>query len=215
MTAPDYSTLPLGAFADALASDAPTPGGGSGAAVAGALGAALVAMLARLTIGRKRYAAHEELMKAIADAAGEAQAALLALASEDAAAYDAVSTAYRLPKTTDAEKAARKEAIQAAMRGACDVPLRVMEQCLEVISLAKNAVKRGNVNAASDGAAGAELCRAALKVAAYNVRINLSGMDDAEYAATLRTRLDEMLYMGTAAAQDIDSHVNDLWSKGS
>jgi formiminotetrahydrofolate cyclodeaminase len=215
MTAPDYSALTLAAFADALASDAPTPGGGSGAAVTGALGAALVAMLARLTIGRKRYAAHEELMKAIADAAGEAQATLLALATEDAASYDRVGAAYKLPKATDAEKAARNEAIQVAMRGACEVPLKVMEQCLEVISLAKNAVKRGNVNAASDGAAGAELCRAALKVAAYNVKINLSGMTDAAYVGTMRTRLDEMLYMGTAAAQDIDSHVNDLWSAGS
>ncbi len=207
-----FRTRTVDGFLDALASDTPTPGGGSAAAVSGAIGASLVAMLARLTIGRKKYAAAEELMRAVADEANDARDALLALADEDSRAYDAVSLAMRLPKETDEQKAARREAIQAAFRGACDAPLRVMERCLVVIGLARNAVHRGNVNAASDGAAGAELARAALRVAAYNVRINLGAIDDAEYVRATRTRVDEMLYMGTAAAQEIDSHVNDLWS---
>ncbi|MEZ6007416.1 MAG: cyclodeaminase/cyclohydrolase family protein [Planctomycetota bacterium] len=207
-----FRSMTLDAFLDALASDAPTPGGGTGAAVAGALGASLVAMLAGLTVGRKKYAASEELMVAIGEEAAAAREALLELAQEDANAYEAVGTALQMPKGTDDEKAARTEAVQAAMKGACEVPLRVMERCLEVIGYAKNAVRRGNVNAASDGAAGAELARAALKVAAYNVKINLGSIKDEAYVSAARTRMDEMLYMGTAAAQEIDSHVNDLWS---
>jgi formiminotetrahydrofolate cyclodeaminase len=198
-------------FLDALASDAPTPGGGTGAAVVGAIGASLVKMLASLTIGKPKYAAHDALMKAVAQGAGETAERLLALADADAGAYDAVSAAYRLPKATPEEQAARTAAIQAAMKGAIEPPLRVMEECLEAIGLAKNAVAVGNVNAASDGAAGAEFCRSAMVVASYNVRINLVAIADAAYAKAIRTRLDEMLYMGAATATEIDSRVQDLW----
>jgi formiminotetrahydrofolate cyclodeaminase len=175
------------------------------------MGAALVRMLALLTIGRPKYADHEPLMRAIADQAAEEQATLLALASEDAAAYDRVSAAYRMPRDTDEQKAARSRAVQEALRVAIDVPLRVMERCAEVVSLAKNAVQRGNRNAVSDGAAGAELARSAMKVASYNVRTNLAAVDDADYKRFTRTRVDEMTYMATAAVQEIDSHVQDLW----
>ena len=208
----DYRTPTLAAFLEDLGSDAPTPGGGTGSAVAGALGAALVRMLAQLTIGRKRYAAHEELMKAISDQAASERETLMDLAAEDAAAYGAVGAAFKLPKETDEEKAARREAIQDALKGACDVPLKVMEHCLEVISLAKNAVQSGNRNALSDGAAGAELARAGLKVASYNVKINLASIKDEAYVSEVRTRVDEMTYMGTAAATTIDSHVNEIWA---
>ena len=206
-----FAQASLQQFLDALASDTPTPGGGTGAAVSGALGAALVAMLARLTLGRKRYAEHEALMEAIADEADTARMTLLRLGEEDAAAYDSVGAAFKLPKGSDEEKQARRAAIQNALKGACDVPLRVMEQCVEVIALAKNAVPRGNKNAISDGAAGAELARAGLKIAAYNVKINLASIKDETYASAARTRMDEMLYMGIAAAQTVDSHVEDAW----
>ena len=139
-------------------------------------------MLAALTIGKPKYAAHDALMKAVALGAGETAERLLALADADAQAYDAVSAAYKLPKATPAEQATRAEAIQAAMKGAIEPPLKVMEECLEAIGLAKNAVAVGNVNAASDGAAGAEFCRSAMTVASYNVRINLVAITDAAYA---------------------------------
>ena len=203
--------LTVKGFLDALASDAPTPGGGAGAAVVGALGASLVKMLAGLTVGRPKYAAHDALMKAVVQGAGESAERLLALADEDAKAYDAVSAAYRMPKATPEEQAARTAAVQAAMKGAIEPPLKVMEECLEAIGLAKNAVAVGNANAASDGAAGAEFCRSAMVVAAYNVRINLVSITDAAYAKEIRTRLDEMLYMGAATATEIDSRVQDLW----
>ena len=198
-------------FLTTLGSDSPTPGGGTGAAVAGAMGAALVRMLAALTVGRPKYASAEPLMKAIADGANDGMVRLLELADEDAKAYDAVSVAYRLPKGTEAEQAARKAAIQAALKGAVESPLRVMEQCLETLGLAKNAVAQGNKNALSDGAAGAELSRAAMVVASYNVRINLMAIEDERYVKDTRTRLDEILYMGQSTATEIDSRVQEHW----
>lgn len=208
----DFRSPSVEQFLEALEGDAPTPGGGSGAAVAGAMGAALVGMLARLTVGRKKYEAHEELMQAIAEQATEERKALLNLAEQDAAAYDAVSRAFRLPKGTEEEKAARRDAIQAAMKGACEVPLQVMQHCVAVIGIAKNAVTCGNKNAVSDGAAGAELCRAALRVASYNVKINLGSIKDPAYVRDAHTKMDEMLYMATAVANEVDSYVNEQWS---
>jgi formiminotetrahydrofolate cyclodeaminase len=209
----EFGRLSVEEFLGRLASAEPTPGGGTGAAVAGAMGAALVRMLASLTIGKPKYAAHEELMKAIEEEVAEQQRELLALASEDAASYDRVGAAYKLPRETDAQKATRTKAIQEAMKGACEAPLQVMERCTTVIGLAKNAVERGNRNAASDGAAGAELCRAAMKVASYNVLINLAQVDDPAWVKMTRTRVDEIAYMATAVATEIDSFVRDLWKK--
>jgi len=208
---PSFADHTVRAFLDALASDQPTPGGGTGAAMVGATGAALVRMLAVLTIGRPKFAAVEPTMKAIAEQAAENRERLLALADADARAYDAVSAAYKLPKATEAEQAARKAAIEAALKGAIEPPMKVMEACLDTISLAKMAVAQGNPNAASDGAAGAEFCRSAMTVAAYNVRINLVAVSDAKFAKDCRTRLDEMLYMGATAASEIDSRVQDMW----
>lgn len=207
-----FQALGLDAFTQRLASAEPTPGGGTGAAVAGALGAALVRMLCMLSVGRPKYAAHEALLQEIATQCEEHRKAFLALADEDARSYDAVSAAMKLPRATPEEQARRDAALEAALKGACEAPLRVMEVALDVISQAKMAVERGNRNAASDGAAGASLCRAALTVAAYNVKINLVGVKDVAWCKDMRTRLDEMLYMGTAVAQEIDSMVHDLWA---
>ncbi|MDA1195554.1 MAG: cyclodeaminase/cyclohydrolase family protein [Planctomycetota bacterium] len=208
----DFQSPSVATFLERLGSDTPTPGGGTAAAVAGAMGAALVRMLAVLTLGRKKYEQHERLMQAVADQADEERTKLLALAADDAAAYDAVGAAFGLPKETEAEKTARTEAIQVALKGACDVPLRVMERCIEVIALAKTAVQYGNRNALSDGAAGAEFARAAMRVAGYNVRINLSSIKDAAYTKDARTRMEEIEYMGGNAATWIDSHVNETWN---
>lgn len=208
----DFRSPTVEGFLSTLGSSSPTPGGGTGAAITGAMGAALVRMLAELTRGRKKYEQHEELMTAISEQAEDERTTLMALAEKDASAYDAVGAAFKLPKETDDEKAARREAIQQAMKGACDVPLEVMHHCLEVISLAKNAVQSGNKNAVSDGAAGAELARAGMRIASYNVQINLGSIKDAAYVRDARTRMDEMYYMGTAVANGIDSFVSDLWA---
>ena len=211
MSTKSFADLSVREFLSTLASDTPTPGGGTGAAMVGAMGAALVRMLAVLTIGKPKYAQHDALMKAVADGAQDAMDRLIELADEDAKSYDAVSSAYKLPKDSPEQQAAKKVAIQAALKGAIEAPLRVMEQCLETISLAKGAVLNGNRNAVSDGAAGAEFAKSAMVVAAYNVRINLVAIEDEKYSKDMRTRLDEMLYMGGAVANEIDSKVQDMW----
>jgi formiminotetrahydrofolate cyclodeaminase len=211
MAETSFADMTVREFLDALGSDRPTPGGGTGAAVAGALGASLVRMLALLSVGRPKAAEQEPLLRAVAEGAREAAERLLALADADARAYDRVSAAYRMPKATEAEKAARSEAVQEALKGAVETPIRIMEECLETIALAKSAVAHGNPNALSDGAAGAELCRAGLTIGSYNVRINLVSIRDEAYAKAMRARLDEMAHMGLGAVREIESRVHDAW----
>lgn len=211
MPSKPFRDMTVREFLDALGSDKPTPGGGTGAAVAGAMGASLLRMFAVLTIGKPKYAAYEPLMKAVADGAAETAERLLALAEEDAAAYDRVSAAYKMPKATEAEQTARKAAIQEALKEATEVPLKVMRECLETIGYAKQVVPYGNRNAVSDGAAGAALAHAAMTVAGYNVRINLASVEDEAFAKDVRTKLDEIAYMGTAAFTEVSGTVLDLW----
>jgi formiminotetrahydrofolate cyclodeaminase len=175
---PDLST-----FLDDLASGEPTPGGGSAAALAGALGAALAAMVARLTVGRKRYVDVDAPMQAVLAEAEALRGRLTGLAAEDAQAYEQVRAAYRLPKETGEQQAARQAAVQAAMRAASLTPLQTMHAALAVLRLLEQAATLGNVNAATDGAVGALLAQAGLAGAALNVRVNLGGIDDPAFAA--------------------------------
>ena len=165
-------------FLDALAAKTPTPGGGSAAAYSAAAGAALVAMVARLTIGRKKYAEVESQMKQLLEDAERLRAELTKAVDEDAEAFDAVMRAFRLPKDTQQQKAERSEAIEKATIYAARVPLKVASKAVEVIKLAVQAVSDGNLNAISDGATGAALASAALTGAGYNVRINLASIKD-------------------------------------
>ncbi len=169
---------PADNFLDALAAGEPTPGGGSAAAYCGAAAAALVAMVARLTLGRKKFAQVEEQMKQVLDRAEALRAGLTAAVERDAAAYQAVLSAFKLPKESPEQMAARLEAIQAATWQASQVPLEVARACLAVMELALQAMELVNPNALSDGATAAELAGAALRGAAYNVRINLAGIGD-------------------------------------
>lgn len=175
--------LNLSSFLDDLASVEPTPGGGSAAALAGALGAALAAMVARLTVGRKRYVDVDAQMQAVLAEAEPLRGRLTSLVAEDAQAYEQVRAAYRLPKETGEQQAARQAAIQAAMRRASLTPLQTMQACLDVLRLLEQAATLGNVNAATDGAVGALLAQAGLAGAALNVRVNLGGVDDPAFAA--------------------------------
>jgi glutamate formiminotransferase/formiminotetrahydrofolate cyclodeaminase len=168
----------LEGFVAAVASSAPAPGGGSVAAHAGALAAALATMVAGLTVGRKKYAAVEPEMRALASQAAALGARLASLVKEDADAYELVGAAYRLPKEP-AENAARRDAaIQAALLAAARVPLETARACAAVAALAATCAQRGNTNAASDAGVAALLAEAACKGAAYNVRINVASMSD-------------------------------------
>ncbi len=169
----------LGGFLTDLASSSPAPGGGAAAALHVALGAALVSMVCNLTVGKPRYADHESVMIAVRGDAERARGDALGLAEADAQAFTAVTDAYKLPKGSDEEKAARSAAIQAALRGAAGVPLRTAALAAEVVGMCRRILPGANVNVISDVAVAAASARAALTCAAVNVRVNLAAMADA------------------------------------
>jgi len=170
--------LTVGEFCERVASAEPTPGGGTAAAAAAALGAALAAMVARTTIGKKKFADRQAAMEAIRDEADRLWRDLLDLAEADARAFDAVLAAYRLPKGTPEEDVRRAAAIQDAARGAIATPLAVCRLAARVLELARQAAAEGNPNAASDAGVGGLLAGAAARGALLNVRINLPQLSD-------------------------------------
>lgn len=175
---------------DRFASQDPTPGGGSAAALAGALAAALVEMVASLPKTRTGDASEREKLDAAKASAAVAGARLRRLVDLDTDAYNAVTAAYKLPKATDDEKAARSAAIKAAMRQATDVPLETCERAADVLRAAAQALAHGNPNAASDARTAIALCRAALDAGAENVRVNVSSPSLAAEAPLLLARLE-------------------------
>jgi glutamate formiminotransferase/formiminotetrahydrofolate cyclodeaminase len=179
-------------FLDVLASPSPTPGGGSGAAYAGAMGAGLVAMVAQLSTGREKYAGIEDEMNAVTAEAEDLRARLTRAVDEDAASYNAILQAYKLPKETEAEQANRSKAVQDATLYASQVPLQTARDALRVMALALKVMRTGNINAISDGAAGAVMGRAALTAAGYNVRINVTTLKDAAQVDALLAALKEI-----------------------
>ncbi|MCI0521709.1 MAG: glutamate formimidoyltransferase [Chloroflexi bacterium] len=185
------------AFLDELASAAPTPGGGSASAYAGAAAAALTAMVARLTVGRKKYAAVEAQMRQTLEQAERLRASLTAAVDEDAAAFQQVMAAFKLPKETSEQAQTRAAAIEQATLRAAQVPLEIARQAAAVMELAVFAVSEGNLNAISDGAVAVTQARAALTGAGYNVRINAATLQDRQAAQTL---LDEVRGLEKKAA---------------
>ncbi len=167
-------------FLDELADGSATPGGGSAAAHVGATAAALVAMVARLTLGKEKYAEVEPRMREIATTSDELRGELEAAVPRDAAAFDSVMGALRMPKSTEKEKQARAEALETALHSAAGVPLEVAEHAARVAELAAEVTEKGNANAVSDSAAAAEMAWAALRAAAYNVHINAQSATDEE-----------------------------------
>jgi formiminotetrahydrofolate cyclodeaminase len=179
------SQLSLEEFSARLAAGTPTPGGGSAAALAGSLGVSLVAMVCALTVGREGYREHDQALQAIASRATTLRRDLLALVDGDAAAYDDVMAALRLPKGTEAEKEARRAALRHANLGATEAPLAAAEACRAVLELAADLLPKGNRNARSDIGSAALLAGAGLQAALMNVRVNLPGLGDPERAAAL------------------------------
>jgi len=184
---------PITTFLDELASATPAPGGGSVAALSGALGAALVSMVCNLTIGKKKYADVEGRMKELVVQSEALRAELTALLDQDVAAFNRVSEAMKMPRDTDEQKAARQQTLQAALKAATDVPMRVATACAKVIDLCRPVSEMGNVNAISDGGVGALMAEAALRSAALNVLINLSWIEDAAFVTEQRGRLAHLL----------------------
>jgi glutamate formiminotransferase/formiminotetrahydrofolate cyclodeaminase len=197
----------LTGFVAAVASSAPAPGGGSVAAHAGALGAALAQMVAGLTVGRKKYAAVDAEMRTVAlDAAGLVNE-LSALVAKDAAAYNDVSAAYKLPAEPDDAAARRKQAVTKALLGAAEVPLETARACARVAELALVAAQKGNTNAVSDAGVAALLAEAACRGAVFNVRINISSLDDRSLGAGLIAESAQLLAQTRARVEQVTTLV--------
>jgi formiminotetrahydrofolate cyclodeaminase len=183
-----------------VASGAPVPGGGSVAALAGSLGAALASMVGNLTIGRKGYIElDDEIKKEMDDSFEKIQKSieiLNGIVDEDSKAFDRVMEAFKMPKETEEEKAKRSEAIQEGYKVALQVPLRCAEECLNVLRLQKVFAEYGNKNAISDVGVGALLAAAALESALLNVRINLNGIKDVEFKKKIEEKIDNLMNEG-------------------
>ncbi len=201
MTLARFASKPLTSLLEDFRSSAPTPGGGSAAALAGALGASLLTMVASLPKPQATTAVDVERLKSIAERATALARELEALIDRDAEAYDGVARAYRLPKGTDAEKAARLAQIQDALKAAIDTPLAVMRACAAAVTQGPALLALGNANASSDVGVGLELLRAGLRGARLNVEINLTSVKDQQYVDGIRREIEGMTNEsgGTAA----------------
>ncbi len=179
-----------------LAAGTAAPGGGSAAAYSGAMAAALVGMVARLTIGKKKYAAVEAQMQTMLARADQFRADLTAAVNDDAAAFEEVMAAFKLPKESEQQQSARAQAIAAAYARAAAVPLRVARGAVTALNLAYLAIEHGNLNAISDGGSAAYLAKAALSGAGLNVRANAQAVAD---RAAAETWLAELAALETQA----------------
>ncbi|HFC09863.1 MAG TPA: glutamate formimidoyltransferase [Chloroflexi bacterium] len=179
-------------FLDRLAAATPTPGGGSASAYAAAQAAALVAMVGRLTVGKKKYKDVEAEVWPLIEQADALRRDLTAAVEEDAAAFEAYMVARKLPRNTEEEKAKRAQAILEATRTAAAVPLKTARLALQVLDLARRIAEIGNVNAVSDAGTAAALARAAVEGAVLNIRINATGLPEAE-AADMTAQADDLL----------------------
>jgi methenyltetrahydrofolate cyclohydrolase len=188
-------------FLDRLASSAATPGGGSAAAIMGAMGAALVSMVCNLTIGKKNYLEVEGEMKSVLGEAERLRGRLTDMIAEDIAAFDSLMAAYGLPKEADEQKAARSAAIQAGLKQATEVPLGCARVCAEVIALSHRAAEKGNLNVISDAGVAALAAQAALRSAALNVYINAPGIKDREFADSRIAEIEALLHEAVAQSE--------------
>lgn len=200
----DLKGLTLEAFVLKLAGGSATPGGGSAAALAGALGASLCAMTARLTVGREKFKDVWKEMERVQKEAAALATRLLDLVGEDARAYETVMAAFKMPEQDEARKTARAEAIQEAMKGAARVPFETLQLVTQAADLAAAALEKGNPNCLSDAGVAGQLLRAAAEGAGYNVRINLAFVKDRTLAARLEKETETMLEKVRSAADKLE-----------
>lgn len=190
-------------FLDELSSSSPAPGGGSVAALSGALGAALVSMICHLTIGKKGYENVSDEMNEILKKSNALKEKFVLLIDEDTNAFNKVMAAYKMPKETDEEKEKKRNAIQDSLKNAANVPLDVMKQCVNVLSLAKIVSEKGNKNAVSDAGVAALMSLAGLNSAALNVEINLSGIKDEKFVSEMKNEVKTLTVNGERIKDEI------------
>lgn len=190
-------------FVDLLASDAPAPGGGSAAALEGALGAALTAMVCGLTVGKKKYAEFEELAQSAQAKALDLKARFVDVIDRDTEAFNVVSAAFGMPKATDEEKAARSAAIQKGLEGCTKTPFEMMELAVETLELTASILGKSNDSAASDLGVSALSLRAAIQGAWLNVLINIGSLKNKELAEDYRAKGEALLAKALPLADQI------------
>ena len=197
-----FSDKSCSEFVEVLATKAPVPGGGGASAMVGALATALGNMVGSLTVGKKKYAAVEEEMRALKDRCDRLQKDFLHLVERDAEVFEPLARAYSMPKNTEEEKAEKARVMEIVLRDACSVPMEIMEKCCEAIDIIAVFAEKGSVIAISDAGVGAAFAKAALQGASLNVYINTKSMADRALAAELNAKCDRMLeeYTGKADA---------------
>ncbi len=193
----------LQTFLDQLASKASTPGGGSAAAIMGAMGAALVSMVANLTVGKQKYRDVEEEMQGFLERSEDMRSRLTGMIQADIDVFDKVMAAYGMARETETEKTARSEAIQAALKEATDVPLACAQLCADVIELCRPVAEKGNLNVISDAGVAVLAAHAALRSAALNVYINIGGIRDEEFVRDRRDKLEFVLSGAGVATETV------------
>ncbi len=208
MTEERLANLTLERFLGVLGSDAPTPGGGAAAAISGAIGAALIAMVGRLTVGKPGFEDVDDRMRALIERADAARLVFLDLADRDAHAFDEVMAAFKMPKEADEDKAARSAAILAGYEHAASVPLEIAHAAVDLMELAEAATSTGNPQAASDGVSGSAHLYCAAVCAIANVEINAASLKDEarrvvllDEVAALRGRADQSVRESQTAFQ--------------
>ena len=198
----------LRGFLEDLASSAPTPGGGSAGALVGAVGAALLAMVGNLTVGKKGYEAVDRSMRRLVEESDRLRGELERLADEDVRVFGQVMAAYRMPRG-DGERAARRSAIQAALHDATEAPLELARVCSQVIELAAVAAEEGNANVVSDAGVGVVAAHAALRAAALNVYVNAGSIEDREFAEKAAAEIERLLAAGAERTEAVFARVRE------
>ena len=201
-------------YALKLASGEPTPGGGSAAALAGVIGAALTNMVGALTEGRAKYAEYTEFNAGLLEQASRMRDDLLGLVDEDTAVFNVMSVAYNMPKTTAAEKSARSEAIQSALKVCALTPYKVMEICAQALELTAEAMGKTNTNVVSDLGVAALCLKAAIQSAWLNIFINLNSLKDAGFVAEYNEKAEALLKRALPMADSIYEATIKACSKG-
>jgi len=198
-----YIDQPMRHFLDKLASKSPEPGGGSVAALTGSLGAALVSMVSNLTLGKEKYKDVQPQVEALLKASEKLRTEIQDLIQKDTEVYGGLSDVYKMPKNTDAEKAARTAKMQEALKLACQVPLEIGLKSLEVAKLAERAAEIGNVAAVSDAGVAVLLAQACAQSAALNVKINVNSIKDEAYNKATWSKMQEAMQQVAALEKSV------------
>lgn len=198
-----YIDQPMRHFMDKLASKSPEPGGGSVAALTGALGAALVSMVGNLTLGKEKYKDVQPQIEVLIADAEKLRGEMQDLIQKDTEAYGALSAVYKMPKATDEEKAARSAKMQEALKIACQVPFEIGLKSLDVAKLAERAAEIGTVLAVSDAGVAVLLAQACAQASALNVKINVNSIKDAAFNTDTWGRMQDVLVKVAALEKSV------------